>query len=47
MGFTFDNNVGEYDYHNNEFSDFRRNMMPIKSLTNIISEIRWGTELVQ
>ena len=46
-GFTFVNMAGDYDYNGREWSDFEKNMAPIKGLTNIISEIRWDNKLVQ
>ena len=45
-GFTFINAAATYDYLNREYSDFVKNMRPIKTLSNIISDIRWATEIV-
>ena len=46
-GFTFINLAGDYNFRGREWSDFSRNMAPIKALTNITSEIRWDDQLVQ
>ena len=45
-GFTFINQAGMYDYNEREYSDFDRNMKPIKRLSHVISDIRWGYEIV-
>ncbi len=42
-GFTFVNVAGNYDYQSNEYSDFVKNMRPIKSLNNVTSDIRWAS----
>lgn len=44
-GFTFTNTASPNNYNNNEWSDFKDNMKPIKSLP-ILSDIRWYTEIV-
>jgi hypothetical protein len=45
-GFTFINAAGNYDYLNREFTDFVKNMRPIKTLSNVTSDMRWYTEIV-
>ena len=40
-GFTFVNSAGGYDYHDNEYSDFQQNMLPIKQNAGLIAEIQW------
>ena len=45
-GFTFINTAGEYNYNGREYSDFAANMRPIKMLSNVMSDIRWGDEIV-
>ncbi len=45
-GFTFVNGAGHYNFLGNEYSNFVANMRPIKSLSNVTSDIRWGTEIV-
>ncbi len=42
-GFTFINQAGNWDFLKSEHSDFNKNMKPIKMLTKIMSDIRWGT----
>jgi hypothetical protein len=42
-GFTFVNRAGEYDFIGNECSRFVVNMMPIKRLPQVMSDIRWGS----
>lgn len=44
-GFTFINNAIPCDYDANEYSDFKKNMKPIKSLS-LMSDIKWFTEVV-
>lgn len=46
-GFTFINSCGSYNFNGNEWSDFEDNMRPIKQLNNVISDIRWGTQIVR
>lgn len=45
-GFTFINQAGQYNFSKNEYSDFNKNMKPFKMLPNVMSDIRWGTEIV-
>jgi hypothetical protein len=45
-GFTFINGAGDYNFLSNEYSNFVSNMRPIKTLSNVTSDIRWGTEIV-
>jgi hypothetical protein len=45
-GFTFINQAGEYNFLRSEYSDFRKNMKPFKMLPKIMSDIRWGSEIV-
>lgn len=45
-GFTFINGAGNYDFLSNEYSNFVANMRPIKTLSNVTSDIRWYTEIV-
>ena len=45
-GFTFINTAGNHDYLNREFTDFVKNMRPIKTLSNVTSDMRWYTEIV-
>ena len=45
-GFTFINQAGDWNFLKNEYSDFTRNMKPIKFLPNVMSDIRWGTQIV-
>lgn len=45
-GFTFINMAGDYNFAGNENSSFVANMRPIKQLTNLVSDIRWGSEIV-
>ena len=40
-GFTLINRATAVDMDQNEHSDFDRNMMPLKSLTNLIVDVRW------
>lgn len=46
MGFTFINRAMNYDYLGNEYSQFAANMRPIKTLSNVTSDMRWGNEIV-
>lgn len=45
-GFTFVNCCGPYNFNGNEWSDFEVNMKPIKQLSNLGSDIRWGKQIV-
>jgi hypothetical protein len=45
-GFTFINNAGNFDYQSNEYSQFVANMIPIKKLNNVTSDMRWYNEIV-
>jgi len=45
-GFTFINGAMDFNVNGRENSDFVSNMRPIKSLNNVISDIRWGTDIV-
>lgn len=45
-GFTFINMAGDYDFVGDGNSRFIQYMRPIKQLPKVISEIRWGTEIV-
>ena len=45
-GFTFSNQAGDWDFLNREYSDFTRNMRPLKMLSNVSTDIRWGTQIV-
>jgi hypothetical protein len=45
-GFTFINGAGAYDFNGRENSDFIKNMRPIKMLNNVISDMRWGSDIV-
>ncbi len=45
-GFTFINKSGNWNFFGREYSDFNKNMKPIKMLPNVMSDIRWGTEIV-
>ncbi len=44
-GFTFVNMAGATNYNNNEYSDFKTNMAPIKQLP-IVTDMRWYTSVV-
>lgn len=45
-GFTFVNAAGNYNFLSNEYSDFVKNMRPIKTLNNVTSDMRWAYEIV-
>ncbi len=45
-GFTFINQAGDWNFLKSEYSDFSRNMKPIKMLPNVMSDIKWGTQIV-
>ena len=40
-GFTFINSAQAFDFNQNEYSHFEANMMPIKTLSSMIVDIRW------
>ena len=41
-GFTFINLAGSYNFNDHEYSSFHEHMRPIKSLSRVISDIRWA-----
>ena len=43
-GFTLINNARGYDLNDNEYSDFKARIEPIKQISSIISDIRWNDE---
>lgn len=45
-GFTFINMAGPYNYNDREYSDFQRNMLPIKNLSRVMSDIRWNEGMI-
>lgn len=45
-GFTFVNTAGSYNFNGSEYSDFIENMRPIKYITRVMSDMRWGDKIV-
>lgn len=41
--FTFLNKAGNYNFYDNEYSNFVKHMKPIKQLPNLLSSIIWGS----
>ena len=40
-GLTFVNFAGSYNFRGREYSDFDKNMRPIRELRGLISDVRW------
>ena len=45
-GFTLINRAENYNWNNNEWSNFERNFRPIKTLGHVQSDIRWYDRMV-